>query len=514
MRRSMIGLLMFILVVAACGGGDDIQQEVQNPQTPTIRNYPTVAPFVNLTATALFASQTAAVSGGGISDTGCPIPAGWQGYVVTAGDTLSGIATSIASTVATIQQGNCLDDTEIIYVGFVLYLPSLPPGAPTLGPTSVIIVTQAAPTTATCTYPAGWIPYTVVSGDTLGSIAERTNTTIAVLQNGNCLPSSEFIYAGQTLYLPRWPGDVPTVDGITILPTTPTVSGICTYPAGWQPYTVLPGDTLSIIAERVGSTAAELQASNCLLNPDTIYVGQTLYLPTGGSVLPTPSSAPTLTPWPSASAVAGGDLPETPMISVRPTLLREDGALVTLQDTVALDAGVILDADRVNYWAATSPTDSNPVLVRIDTDPFDGTTVEYTFNDFDPELYFFAVAENEFGTSSSPLAHVVYDPTFAIGSGKPDIFPFLGFDGTIYTLEPGVTVIVSWLDAPASAVRVEFHLVQDNADSIITTDTNLADGARGLWLIPTNLRGLLYARAVFSNGTINDSDVVNIYSEQ
>lgn len=60
------------------------------------------------------------------------------------------------------------------------------------------------------------------------------------------------------------------------LPTTPTV---CAVPADWFVYIVQPGDTLTDIAARTGSTVQELIARNCLADGDAIYVGQGLYVP-------------------------------------------------------------------------------------------------------------------------------------------------------------------------------------------------------------------------------------------
>lgn len=56
----------------------------------------------------------------------CAVPSGWYAYTVAAGDTLGIIAVTIGSTITEIQNGNCLTNADIIYVGQVLYLPRLP----------------------------------------------------------------------------------------------------------------------------------------------------------------------------------------------------------------------------------------------------------------------------------------------------------------------------------------------------------------------------------------------------
>jgi LysM repeat protein len=279
-----------------------------------------------------------------------------------------------------------------------------------------------------------------------------------------------------------------------------------------------------IIAARFGTTVSQLQSANCLTDINRIFVGQTLYVPgSGDDVAPAATLTPTVqqaqpigTPLATATQIdTEGQPPDLSgnSLTVRPTLAGDGGTLITLQPTVALDIGTVPDAAEVRYLAQTSPTDPNPVVVATDDDPFDGTRVEYTFNEFDSELYFYAIAENEFGSSTSFIQHVVYDPTYAVGSGKPDIFPFLGFDGSIYTLEPGRTVTVAWTNAPTDAQRIEFLLIQGTGTTLINTDTNPSDGARILWPVPAQLRGQVFARAVYADSSTVETEPVFVYSE-
>lgn len=502
MRRVFLIVVIGIILVG-CGGGGDEPQSGPIIATATIRNYPTAAPPELATSTPT-ATATLGGSGAVVANPNCPAPAGWQAYVVAQGDTLGVIAEAIDSSMEILQQYNCLDSPELIFAGQILYLPSLPPGV--LPYNSSVIIPTPIPTSSTCVPPQGWFQYVVVAGDTLGTIADAVNSTVAVLQNANCLVSTEIIYIGQILYVPRLPSGV-----IQAATPTPTIeaSTTCAVPTGWQPYTVLPGDTLGIIAQRFVTTIQALQQGNCISDPNTIFIGQRLYVPpTSGVILPSATA--------TSSVVQSGGSP--PVIAqalvIRPTLPRSDGALVTLQETITLDVGAVADANRVMYMARLTPTDANPVMVGIDNDPYDGTRIEYTFTQFAPDQYFYAVAENEFGTFSSPLTRVVYDPTFVAGSGKPDIFPFLGFDGSIYTLQPGAVVTLSWTGAPTTAIRIEFHLVQSSGDRIIATDTVPADGARVQWQVIPLIRGQLFARAVYSTGASVDSQAVNVYSEE
>jgi len=51
-------------------------------------------------------------------------------------------------------------------------------------------------------------------------------------------------------------------------------------------YTVRPGDTLAAIARRFGTTIEAIAAANHILNPNLIYVNQTLTIPTDGNPAP------------------------------------------------------------------------------------------------------------------------------------------------------------------------------------------------------------------------------------
>lgn len=526
MRRLLV-LVSLMLLIAACGGGDEDNVTVVSNQ-PTVRNFPTTAP----TSSVPTASPSPTNSFGLVNPvSGCPIQNGWQAYEVTFGDTLGVIAESIGSTVEIIQGGNCLS-SETIYIDQLLFLPSLPLGVPTVDAqlytgsstgtgsdtTGGLFVPTATPAVSipiSCSVPPGWVAYAVQAGDTLGDLATRTTTTVGNLQNGNCL-TGELIYIGQVLYLPRVPDSVvinPST-GSTLL--TPTVNTTCAVPAGWIPYTVRAGDTLGVLATAYSTTIAVLQNGNCLTSAELIYIGQVLYVPSGTTIVVT--TAPTLTP-PVGSTLAptttpattGGLPPALPTPTVRPTLVRQDGVLVTLQRDIALDVGVVADADRVIYYARIGPTDPAPVQIAVDTDPFDGTQITYTFSTFDSELYFSAEAQNEFGVSTSQLVRVVYDPSYAIGSGPPDITPFLGFDGAIYTLQQSATVSISWQNFPSNASRVDFLLVQGTQSSIIGSDTNLSDGARITWVVTGPLIGQLYALATTPGGQTIESSRVSVF---
>jgi LysM repeat protein len=92
-----------------------------------------------------------------------------------------------------------------------------------------------SPTATPCGPPPTWEAYTVISGDTLASLAQATAVTVAAIQLANCLEDT-LIFAGSTLYLPSLPTPTATlppppplvIDGSQPLGTAP-VAGELVY---------------------------------------------------------------------------------------------------------------------------------------------------------------------------------------------------------------------------------------------------------------------------------------------
>src|SRR5258708_3118306 len=142
--------------------------------------------------------------------------------------------------------------------------------------------------------------YTVQQGDNLYRISLRFGVTIAALQQANGISNANLIYVGQVLQIPA--GGAPRVGTpVSGTPVPPNSTPVPT-PAGGQvgTYIVQPGDTLSKIAARFGTTYLAIAAANGIVNPNLIYVGQSLQIagatgqpapaPSGGNVPPLPAS--------------------------------------------------------------------------------------------------------------------------------------------------------------------------------------------------------------------------------
>ncbi|OZM58026.1 hypothetical protein CIB95_00130 [Lottiidibacillus patelloidae] len=117
--------------------------------------------------------------------------------------------------------------------------------------------------------------HTVAAGDYLSVLAKNYGTTVDAIKEANGL-TSDFVKIGQTIIIPSIPG---ATEGSET--TAQTAVGV-TEQTG-NSYTVVAGDSLSVIAERFGTTVAALKASNNLTS-DFLRVGQVLSIPTNATV--------------------------------------------------------------------------------------------------------------------------------------------------------------------------------------------------------------------------------------
>ncbi|HEY8394522.1 MAG TPA: SafA/ExsA family spore coat assembly protein [Thermaerobacter sp.] len=112
--------------------------------------------------------------------------------------------------------------------------------------------------------PQGFL-YTVQPGDTMFLIAQRFGVSLQALINANPqIPNPNLIFPGQVLCVPTGVG----------APAPRCQVGFL--------YTVQPGDTMFLIAQRFGVSLNSLIAFNPQVpNPNLIFPGQVLCVPTG-----------------------------------------------------------------------------------------------------------------------------------------------------------------------------------------------------------------------------------------
>lgn len=179
-------------------------------------------------------------------------------HTVARGETLAAIASSHGTTPAALARANGIANPNRIYAGTQLRIPAA-------------IASASTPMAA-----ASGGSYTVRRGDTLGGIASRAGTSIAAIVSLNGIRNPNLVRVGQVLTLPA------PRSGSTPAASSPTV----TTPAGGaSSHVVVPGDTISGIATRYAIPQAQLIAANGLTG-GRVYVGQRL------SLLPSANNQP------------------------------------------------------------------------------------------------------------------------------------------------------------------------------------------------------------------------------
>lgn len=176
-------------------------------------------------------------------------------YTVESGDTLSGIANRLGVSVGSLAEANAIANSDLIFVGQVLTIPG----------EAGIVDAAATPAGGGGTATSG-DTHVVAPGESLAAIASRYGLSIQDLAVANGITDPNRVLAGALLRIAADP------------PPTPGVAG----PSGGGTYVVQPGDSLSAIAARVGTSIADLAAANDIADPNRIVVGHELTVP-GGS---------------------------------------------------------------------------------------------------------------------------------------------------------------------------------------------------------------------------------------
>jgi N-acetylmuramoyl-L-alanine amidase len=138
--------------------------------------------------------------------------------------------------------------------------------------------------------------HTVASGESLTSVAATDGLSVSVLAAANGLsPDSELI-AGSMLQIPP-PGEA------TVAAASPAAAGATSAPVGGG-YVVQPGDTLSALAERFGTSVEQLAAANGLDPAGLLLAGATLSTSGQSTSATAPVFASTSVASPASSAGA------------------------------------------------------------------------------------------------------------------------------------------------------------------------------------------------------------------
>jgi LysM repeat protein len=205
-------------------------------------------------------------------------------YRVAAGDTVSSISGRYGLATASVLALNGLGWKSIIFPGQVLKLTS---GAGSAVP----IASPAAPQASNGRY-------TIVKGDTVGSIANKFGISTQTVLSANGLGWSSIIYPGQTLAIPSVaPASVAAPTAIApVAYVTPAAPTAAPSPApapstASSSYLIKTGDTISKIATQFGVSIQSILNANNMTWSSIIYSGRTLTIP--GVAVVTPASSTT-----------------------------------------------------------------------------------------------------------------------------------------------------------------------------------------------------------------------------
>jgi LysM repeat protein len=224
-------------------------------------------------------------------------------HTITAGESLNSIAAADGLSVAELAAANGLSTSSGLILGQTL---QIPPQGVAVG---ISAVGSSAVPVSTATSSAG--SYVVQPGDTLSAIAERAGTSVAQLAAANGLDPNGILLAGSALQ----------VSGSG---ASSSAGAVSTTSAGAGSYLVQPGDTLTAIAERAGTSVAQLAVSNGLDPNGILLAGSVLHLSGSGTAVPvsmtsTPSAEgqpvgavaegnPTDPPYPTPERVSAGEV--------------------------------------------------------------------------------------------------------------------------------------------------------------------------------------------------------------
>lgn len=204
-------------------------------------------------------SLTVPSSGGGGARSG-------GGYSVRSGDTLSGIAARHGVSVQALAWANGLRDTHTILAGTRLRIAGVRAGA--------------------SRNPMGGGGHTVQPGENLAAIAARYGTSAQALARANGIGDPNVVVAGTRLAVGSAGGGG----------TTGQPSG------GSDGHTVQPGENLTAIAARYGTTAKALAQANGIADPNVVIAGTRIRVPGGASA---PASASRVSQIPVTAASSG-----------------------------------------------------------------------------------------------------------------------------------------------------------------------------------------------------------------
>ena len=221
-------------------------------------------------------------------------------------------------------------------------------------PTSTPIVVNPkvpsiTPTAVDCGPPADWVAYTVMSGDTLDSLAAAFAVSVADLQYANCRGDSTAIVAGESFFVPNVPTITPTPTKTPLPTSTPKPTAVpatavppapTNSPSAFSAPDGPDGLTLSGIVFTPPSNVCKLFYSITVTDPDVVKEVKLIYSLDGS--VPDWGTAVGAGKYTMLSAVGGGTYEANYVIDAAGAI----GNLVKYRFAVKDGGGVI------SYWPA------------------------------------------------------------------------------------------------------------------------------------------------------------------
>jgi LysM repeat protein len=204
-----------------------------------------------------------------------PLPVVAAEVTVRPGETLSELAERHGVSVERLLKANGLSNANHVEAGRKLVLP---PGASSQ--TSIRRAASGSSRTA-----AGVV--VVQPGETLSEIAEREGISLSRLMQLNGISKADAVQAGSRLVLGGGAA-------------SPRTTASRTAATGGAAVVVRPGDTLSQIAEREGTSVSRLMQLNGIAKPDDLQVGSKLLLGNGSASGVAAAAKPKPSPGPSS----------------------------------------------------------------------------------------------------------------------------------------------------------------------------------------------------------------------
>lgn len=219
-------------------------------------------------------------------------------YTVRAGDSIYKLSRQHGIPVEELLRRNGLAETSTLKIGQVIRLGG-GSAAVAAGPRKAVVVDEAgvedraAGSKTVVVRSAGRSEYhTVTKGETLASIAEKHNLTLAAVKKANSGISSGVLKVGQRVYLPgvqarSVPAPVVREDGRVLAPEPDPLGDVSLAALesslngerARTGYRVKEGDSIEGIAREFLLTPAELRSLNRMNPMDRVHAGQYLIVP-------------------------------------------------------------------------------------------------------------------------------------------------------------------------------------------------------------------------------------------